>query len=74
MYTEPIEMTVKCLITGRSLTTLIKCEHPIHYLVYKVHGISKRMLEHEPDFRAAFQLLQEWLDYRNRITCPFSQN
>ena len=62
-YNEPIEMTVKCLITGRSHTTLIKCQHPIHFLAYKIHGISKRMLEHEPDFRAAFHLLREWLAY-----------
>jgi len=62
-HSEPIEMTVKCLITGRSHTTLIKCEHPIHFLAYQVHGISKRMLEHEPHFRAAFLQLQEWLAY-----------
>ena len=62
-HAEPIEMTVKCLIMGRVFTTLIKCEHPIHFLAYKVHGISRRMLEHEPDFRGAFQLLQEWLAY-----------
>jgi len=54
-------MTVKCLVTGRVFTTLIKCENPIHFLAYKVHGISKRMLEHEPEFRAAFHLLLEWL-------------
>jgi len=60
---EPIEMTVKCLITGRTHTTLIKCDHPIHFLAYKVHGISRRMLEHEPNFAAAFQQLQEWLAY-----------
>ena len=58
---EPIEMTVKCLITGKVFTTLIKCEHRIHFRAWQIHGISKRMLEHEPDFRAAFALLGEWL-------------
>ena len=62
-HNEPIEMTVKCLITGRSHTTLIKCEHPIHFLAYKIYGISRRMLEHEPDFRQAYLQLQEWLAY-----------
>lgn len=60
-HVEPIEMTVHCLITGATYTTLIKCDHPIHYRAYKVHGISRRMLEHEPTFPQAFADLKEWL-------------
>ena len=52
-FTEPIEMTVQCLVTGKVFTTLIKCEHPIHFKAWQIHGISKRMLEHEPEFPAA---------------------
>ena len=55
-------MTVKCLVTGRVFTTLIKCQNPIHYMAYKVHGISRRMLEHKPIFRAAFDQLNKWLE------------
>jgi DNA polymerase III epsilon subunit-like protein len=60
-HLEPIEMTVKCLITGRVFTTLIKCEHPIHFKAWQVHGISRRMLQYEPPFRAAYDMLLEWL-------------
>ena len=60
---EPIEMTVQCLITGKVFTTLIKCEHAIHYRAWQVHGISKRMLYNEPQFPAVFDLLREWLLY-----------
>ena len=56
-------MTVMCLVTGMVFTTLIKCEHPIHFKAWQVRGISKRMLEHEPEFRAAFYLLLEWLKF-----------
>ena len=60
---EPIEMTVQCLITGKVFTTLIKCEHAIHYRAWQVHGISKKMLHNEPQFPAIFDLLREWLVY-----------
>ena len=60
-HLEPIEMTVKCLITGRVFTTLIKCEHPIHFKAWQVHGISRRMLQYEPPFQAAYTMLVEWL-------------
>jgi len=44
-------------------TTLIKCEHAIHYRAWQVHGISKKMLHYEPQFPAVFDLLREWLVY-----------
>ena len=62
-FTEPIEMTVMCLVTGRVFSTLIKCEHPIHFKAWEIHGISKTMLEHEPQFPAVFNMLGDWLTY-----------
>ena len=56
-------MTVQRLVTRMVFTTLIKCEHPIHFKAWQVHGISKRMLEHEPQFPTAFDLPMEWLAY-----------
>ena len=56
-------MTVMCLVTGRVFSTLIKCEHPIHFKAWEIHGISKTMLEHEPQFPAVFNMLGDWLTY-----------
>jgi DNA polymerase III epsilon subunit-like protein len=60
---EPIELTVADILTGRTLTRLIKCENSIHFRAWQVHNISRRMLQHEPSFPAVEEELRDWLAF-----------
>jgi len=57
-HSEPIEMTVRCLITGQVYSTLINCENAIHFRAWQVHHISRAMLRGFPYFPDVYKELE----------------